>query len=437
MRPVHVALAVLAASLLSVSAPSHPARAEIVVDVSKNAIQPLPIAISPFGGEHGAEIAQVVSADLERSGYFKPIDPAAFLEKNLDVNVLPRYQDWKTINAQALVDGAGAVDADGRLAVDFRLYDVFGESQLVSMKMKATPEAWRKIAHKIADQIYEKLTGQKGYFDTRIAFVAETGPRGHRVKRLGLMDQDGFNPQFPPTGATGQVLTPRFSPNVNGGQVIAYMTLTDNATNLYLLNLDTGRQESLGHFAGEVFAPSFSPDGNRVAFSLTRGGNTDIWLMDLRTRQQTRLTADPSIDTSPSFSPDGRQIVFNSDRSGSPQLYVMNLDGSGVRRISQGGGRYNTPVWSPMGDLVAFTKQEGGGFSIGVMAPDGSGEKILSTSYFEEGPTWAPNGRYILFHREAQGGEPHLWMVDVTGRVEKPAPYNMSGSDPAWSPLLD
>ncbi len=407
MRRTPVVLAMVLAALLGVSVPPRAARADIVVDVSKNAMQPLPIAISPFAGDHGAEIAKVVSDDLARSGYFKPIDPAAFLEKNLDVNVQPAWDSWKTINAQALVDGRGGVDADERLNVQFRLYDVFGQHEFTDIRnqMKATPEAWRKVAHMIADQIYEKLTGQKGYFDTRIAFVAESGPR--------------------------------FSPDTKGGQVIVYMTLTDSATNLYLYNLDTSRQESLGHFTGQVFSPSFSPDGNKVAFSLTRGGNTDIWLMDLRTRQQTRLTADPAIDTSPSFSPDGRQIVFNSDRSGSPQLYVMSLDGSGVRRISQGGGRYNTPVWSPMGDLIAFTKQEGGGFSIGVMAPDGSGEKILSTSYFEEGPTWAPNGRYILFHREAQGGEPHLWMVDVTGRVEKPAPYTLSGSDPAWSPLLD
>ncbi len=408
-------------------------RADIVVDVNQGAIQPLPIAIAPFKGDHGAEIAQVVSADLERSGYFKIIDPAAFIEHDLDVNVQPKFDQWTAINAQALVNGADGMDADGRLRANFRLWDVNGGSQLLGTQYTATPENWRRVAHKIADAVYEKLLGQKGYFDTRVVFVAESGPRGHRIKRLAVMDQDGANPQYLTAGAT-QVLTPHYSAN---GQEITYMTLSDNETNIYDFNLETGRQESLGHFTGLVFAPRFSPDGSKVAFSLTKNGNTDIWLMDLRSRVQTRLTSDPGIDTSPSFSPDGRQIVFNSDRSGTPELYIMNADGTGVRRVSQGGGRYNTPVWSPMGDLIAFTKQQGGGFSIGVMNVDGGGEHILSSSYFEEGPTWAPNGRYILFHRQAAGGEPHLWMVDVTGRVSRAVPYSLPASDPAWSPMLN
>jgi TolB protein len=423
------------ALFVAVGALPHDARADIVVDVNQGSIQPLPIAIAPFPGEHGAEIAQVVAADLERSGYFKPIDPAAYIEKNLDVNVQPNWASWKAINAQALVNGADATDSDGRLRVNFRLWDVYGEKTIgvdPGKQFTSTPENWRRIAHKVADYVYEQITGQKGYFDTRVVFVAESGPRGHRVKRLAVMDQDGANPQYLTAGAS-QVLTPHYS---QSGQEVTYMTLSDNATDIHLFNLDTGRTESLGHFSGLVFSPRFSPEGTKVAFSLTKNGNTDIWLMDLRTRSQVRLTSDPGIDTSPSFSPDGRRIVFNSDRSGTPELYVMNADGSGVRRISSGGGRYNTPVWSPTGDLIAFTKQEGGGFSIGVMSPEGGGEKILSTSYFEEGPTWAPNGRYILFHRQAMGGEPHLWMVDVTGRVSRAAPYNLPASDPAWSPML-
>jgi TolB protein len=421
------------AMVLAAQAAPRAARADIVVDVNQGAIQPLPIAITPFKGDHGAEIAQVVSADLERSGYFKIVDPAAFVEKDLDVNVQPKFESWTVIGAQALLDGADATDTDGRLRSNFRLWDVNGSGkELLGLQYTATPENWRRVAHKIADAVFEKLTGQKGYFDTRVVFVAESGPRGHRVKRLAIMDQDGANPQYL-TGGASQVLTPHYSAS---GQEVTYMTLSDNQTNIYLFNLDTGRQESLGHFSGLVFSPRFSPDGTKVAFSMTKNGNTDIWLMDLRTRAQTRLTSDPAIDTSPSFSPDGRQIVFNSDRSGTPELYIMNLDGSSVRRISQGGGRYNTPVWSPVGDLIAFTKQEGGGFSIGVMNTDGSGEHILSTSYFEEGPTWAPNGRYLLFHRQAMGGEPRLWMVDVTGRVSRPAPYNLPASDPAWSPML-
>jgi TolB protein len=429
---------IVALCALVLSAPlllqSRPARADIVVDVNQGAIQPLPISIAPFGGEHGADIAQVVAADLERSGYFRIVDPRASKDTGLTVGVVPKFADWHDMGVQALASGGGAIDSDGRLGFDFRLWDVNGEKQLDAGHYVATPENWRRVAHKIADAIYFKLTGYKGFFDTRVVFVAESGPKIHRKKLLTIMDQDGANPQYLSEGAY-QVMTPRFSSN---SQEIVYMALGDNFTRIYLFNIETGRQELLtDKIVGLVSAPRFSPDGTKVAFSVTRGGNSDIWLKDLRTRSETRLTVDPGIDTSPSFSPDGRSIVFNSDRSGSPQLYIMGMDGSGVRRLSQGGGRYNTPVWSPTGELIAFTKQDGGRFSIGVMAPDGSGEKILSTSYFEEGPTWAPNGRYILFHRETPSGDPHLWMVDVTGRVERPAPYGQAASDPAWSPLLD
>jgi TolB protein len=430
---LRVLLAALSALVLSTALNPSPAKAQIEVDVTKGTIQPLPIAVSPFGGEHGADIAKVVASDLERSGFFKPIDPNAYIERNVDVNVQPRFPDWRVINAQALVNGAGVMDADGRLRVNFRLWDIYGEQQLLGLQFTATPENWRRVAHKISDAVYEKLTGEKGYFDTRIVFVAESGSKTKRIKRLAIMDQDGANPQYLTDGSY-QVMTPRFSSN---SQEITYMALGDNFTRIYVFNIETGRQETLGQFNGLVFAPRFSPDGSKVAFSVTKGGNSDIWMMDLRSRNSTRLTADPGIDTSPSFSPDGRSIVFNSDRGGSPQLYVMNTDGSGVRRISRGSGRYNTPVWSPKGDLIAFTKQAGGRFSISVMSPDGSGERALTTSFFEEGPTWAPNGRYIMFHREAPGVQPRLWTVDVTGRVERQSPYPGSASDPAWSPLLD
>lgn len=435
-KAVIAALALLAAPL----ALSTPARAQIEVNVDEGQVQPLPIAVAPFDGADGrpggvgADIARVISANLERSGFFAPIDPRAHIETDLDVNVQPRFESWRQINAQALVSGQAVVDGEGRLRVDFRLWDVFGQQQLLGLQYTATPENWRRIAHKISDAVYTRLTGESGYFDTRVVFVAETGPRNRRVKRLAIMDQDGANPVFLNDAGRGQILTPRFS---SSSQQITYMDLTDDAARIYLFDLSTGRRESLGEFQGMVFAPRFSPDGTKVAFSVERNGNSDIYVMDLRSRTSRRLTADPAIDTSPAFSPDGASIVFNSDRGGSPQLYVMNLDGSGVRRISFGSGRYSTPVWSPRGDLIAFTRQNGGRFSIGVMAPDGSGERVLTSSYLSEGPTWAPNGRYIMFFREPPGGSPSLWTVDVTGRVEKPAPYAGAGSDPAWSPLLD
>jgi TolB protein len=413
------------------------AHAQLVIDINKANQQPLPIAITdlnaPAGNTVGADISRVVTADLQRSGLFRPLDPNSFIERNLDVNVLPRFSDWKTISAQALVNGRVTVDADGKLLVEVRLYDVVNEKAIGDgERFTSTPENWRRVAHKIADLVYSRLTGETGYFDTRVVFVSESGSKTKRVKRLTIMDQDGANPSFLSDGAS-TVMTPRFDP---ASQVITYMALTADTSNVYLLNIETGRHETLGRFPGMVFAPRFSPDGTKVAFSLEQRGNSDIYVMDLRSRQQTRLTFDPSIDTSPSFSPDGKQIVFNSDRGGSPQLWVMNVDGSGAHQISFGGGRYTTPVWSPRGDYIAFTKQTGGDFHIGVMKPDGSDERILTASFLDEGPTWAPNGRVLMFFRDTPGSGPHLWTVDISGRILQQAPYPGQASDPAWSPLL-
>ncbi len=412
-----------------------PARAEIEIQVNQGTLQPLPVAVPAFtgAGPYGVDIAKVVSGNLDRSGFFRPLDPAGFVEKSLDVNVQPRFPDWKAISAQALINGQVTVDPDGLLRVDFRLWDVFSEQQLLGLQFTSTPENWRRMAHKISDAVYERLTGEKGYFDTRVVFVAESGPRVARIKRLAIMDQDGANPSYLTSGST-MVMTPRYSAS---SQKITYMALRDSGASIYLLNIETGRQETLGQYSGMVFAPRFSPDGQKVALSVERGGNSDIFVMDLSSRVSTRLTSSPAIDTSPSYSPDGSQIVFNSDRGGSPQLYLMKADGSDVRRVSSGQGRYTTPVWSPRGDFIAFTKQTGGQFHIGVMRPDGTDERLLTTSYLDEGPTWAPNGRVLMFFREAPGVAPKLWTVDISGRVVRPAPYSGSGSDPAWSPLLN
>ena len=431
MRLKTLALAVVAA-LISSAALTVPARAQIEVDVNRGDIKPLPIAIPAFGGQQGAEIAQVITGNLERSGLFAPIPPAAHIEKTLDVNVQPRFPDWKVLNAQALVNGQVTVEG-GRLTVNFRLWDVYSEQQLLGLQFTSTPDNWRRVAHKISDAVYERLTGEKGYFDTRVVFVSESGDRLNRRKQLAIMDQDGANPSYLTDGSY-IVMTPRFS---STSQEITYMALRPEGSSIYLFNLESGRRETLGNFPGMVFAPRFSPDGGRVAFSVERAGNTDIYVMDLRSRASNRLTSDPSIETSPSFSPDGSQIVYNSDRGGSAQLYVMSANGGGGRRISFGSGRYTTPVWSPTGEYIAFTKQTGGEFHIGIMKPDGSDERILTSSYMDEGPTWAPNGRVLMFSRETPGGAPRLWTVDVTGRIERAAPYPGSGSDPAWSPLLN
>jgi TolB protein len=334
--------------------------------------------------------------------------------------------------------GQVSSSADGRLNDDFRLWDVYAGDQLVGMRLTATPDSWRSIAHEIADAVYEKLTGEKGYFDTRIVFVAESGPKTKRITRLAMMDQDGANPQYL-TDGSAMVFAPRFSER---RQEITFMVLRKSGTtanwSIYLKNLDTGREEVLGRFPdmSMTMAPRFSPDDSKVAFAAIKAGVSSIYVMDLASHSLRKVSDGLSIDTSPSFSPDGGQIVFNSDRGGSPQLYVMNADGANVRRISFGAGRYTAPVWSPDGKLIAFVKQEGAQFSIGVMNSDGSGERLLTTSYFADEPTWAPNGRVIMFERKLADGASRLWTVDVTGRVQRQEPYPVAGSDPAWSPLL-
>jgi len=411
-----------------------PSSAALHVDVTQGNIQPMPIAIPDFiGTPQGAQIAGVIRADLERSGLFKPLDPKSFIEQIRDINVPPQFNNWRVINAQALVTGQATAQADGRLRVDFRLWDVFGEQQMLGLQFFTTPENWRRIAHMISDKIYERITGEKGYFDTRIVFISESGPATNRKKRLAVMDEDGANPIFLTNGSY-LVLTPRFNPTA---QMIAYMSYAGARPRVYLFDLESGRQEMLGNFPNMTFSPRFSPDGNKVAMSLEQGGNSDIYVMDLRTRSITRLTNDPAIDTAPSFSPDGTQIAFESDRGGSQQVYVMNSDGSNAHRISFGGGKNGTPVWSPRGDMIAFTKQASGAFHIGVMRTDGSGERIITDGWEDEGPTWAPNGRVLMFTRTERGGRgSQIWSVDVTGRNERRVLSPGSASDPAWSPLI-
>src|SRR5476651_302151 len=426
---------ILFAALAALSAVSLPARAALQVDVTQGNAQPLPIAIPDFLGDPqvGANVAGVVRADLERSGLFRPLDQKGFVDHIANINVVPTFANWRVISAQGLVTGQVTLQPDGQLRVDFRLWDVFGESQMLGQQFFTQPENWRRVAHLVSDAIYERITGEKGYFDTRIVFISETGPALKRVKRLAIMDEDGANPNFLTRGDY-MVLTPRFNPTA---QMIAYMSYIGTKPRVYLFDIETGKQEMLGNFPNMTFSPRFSPDGNKVALSLEENGNSDIYVMDLRNRQTSRLTTDPAIDTAPSFSPDGKQITFESDRGGSQQIYVMNADGSNQHRITFGAGRSGTPVWSPRGDLIAFTKQDAGHFDIGVMRPDGSGERLISVGWEDEGPTWAPNGRVLMFTRELEGGRgAQIWSVDVTGRNEQRVLTPGSASDPAWSPLI-
>ena len=419
------------------------ALALVEVKLTDGNIKPLPIAVpdfiaaSPPAQQMAVDIATVIAEDLERSGLFAPIDKRAFLSQPAGLAVRPNFVNWKPLNAQALIVGEAKLSADGQLTTDFRLWDVFAEQPMTGLSLTTSPSNWRRVAHIVADAIYERVTGERGYFDTRIVYISETGPADRRIKRLSIMEQDGANHRFLSDGNT-LVLTPRFSPTQ---QEITYLAYFNDLPRVYLFNIDTGEQEVLGDFPGMTFAPRFSPDGNQVVMSLAEGGNSDVNVMDLRTRQVRRLTTHPAIDTSPSFSPDGGQIVFESDRGGSQQLYVMNADGSNQHRISfKSGGRYGTPVWSPRGDLIAFTKIQSGLFHIGVMKPDGSGERLLAKGFLVESPTWAPNGRVLMFFKQkksdakGQGRDSRLYSIDLTGYNEREIITPVEASDPAWSP---
>ena len=418
--------------------PVSPATAQKKIIVPEGEFAPLPIAIPNFAGGTPADaevavgVTQVITNNLKRSGLFAPIDQAAYIDKVVNFDVVPQFNNWKSINAQALVTGRMTRQGDGRLKAEFRLWDVATGQPLDGKQYFTQPENWRRISHIISDQIYERMTSEKGYFDSRVVFVDETGAKERRVKRLALMDQDGANVRYLTRGSD-LVLTPRFSPST---QEITYMEFGQGDPRVYLLNIETGQREIVGNFPGMTFSPRFSPDGQRVIMSLQQGGNSNLFVMDLRSKSTTRLTDTPAIDTSPSYSPDGSHIAFESDRGGKPQIYVMPAGGGQAQRISFGeGGSYSTPVWSPRGDYIAFTKQGGGQFSIGIIKPDGSGERILTSGFHNEGPTFAPNGRVVMFFRDLGPG-PNLFTVDISGRFEQKVPTPGFASDPAWSPLL-
>jgi TolB protein len=409
------------------------------ITITPGEFVPIPIAVPPFlpGGPADTEaangLAQVIVNNLTRSGLFTSVDPSAFPERVADIDTAPQFDGWHTAKAQALVVGQAKKQDDGQIQVGFRLWDIETRQDLVDRAFSSPPQNWRRIAHLISDQIYTRMTGEQGYFDSRVVFVDESGPSERRIKRLALMDQDGANLRYLTRGAE-LVLTPRFSPS---SQAITYMEFGQDDPQVCLFNLETGQRDVVGNFPGMSFSPRFSPDGQSIVMSLQQGGNSNLFVMDLRSRSTTRLTDTAAIDTSPCYSPDGSQLCFESDRGGKPQIYVMPAGGGEAKRISFGEGTYSTPVWSPRGDTIAFTKQEGGQFSIGVIKPDGSGERILTSGFHNEGPTFAPNGRVLMFFRDPGGDAgPSLYTIDISGRNELKVPTPGYASDPAWSPLL-
>ena len=391
---------------------------------------PVNIAVVPFAGDGGPAITAIIVNNFKRSVFINPVDAGA-AGGSVNPDAAPDMGAFKALNAQYVVAGRSGRGQDGRMKTEFRLWDVSAGTQAAGQQYVTDPNNSRRVAHIVSDAIFTKVTGEKGFFDTRIAFVDETGPLESRHKRLAIMDQDGANVRYLTRGED-LVVTPRFSPNA---QELTYMSFGAEDPRVFLLNIDTGQREVVGNFPGMTFSPRFSPDGQRVVMSLEQNGVANLYSMDLRSRTTTRLTDSSAIDTSPSYAPDGTRICFESDRGGTQQIYVMSASGGAASRISFGDGRYSTPVWSPKGDYIAFTRQAGGKFGIGVMKPDGSGERILTEGFHNEGPTWAPNGLFVMFFREGGGGS-KLFMTDVFGRAEFPVPTPGSASDPSWSPLL-
>ena len=410
-----------------------PASALVQITVTGGDFTPLPIAIPDFASsdpQFGKDIADIVRANLRRSGLFAPLDPASLPLRVGDVAATPEFGSWRAISVDALV--MGQVERGGEIASSVRVWDTQLGQQVVGKSYSTDANSWRRVAHIISDAIYESLAGASGYFDTRVVFTAESGPKANRTKRLAIMDQDGANVQYLTDGST-LALTPRFSPNAD---MLAYMDFQDGNPQVYLLQLSTGQRQRLGNFGAMTFAPRFSPDGRTVAFSVENAGATNIFALPIGSSQPVQLTSGAAIDTSPSYAPDGAQLVFESDRGGSQQIYLMGAGGGNAQRISFGEGSYSTPVWSPKGDLIAFTRQSGGQFHIGTMRPDGSGERILVSTFHAEGPTWAPNGRVIMYFQDPGGNDgPRLHSVDVWGRSNQQIPTESFASDPSWSPL--
>ncbi|MDC6448484.1 Tol-Pal system beta propeller repeat protein TolB [Alphaproteobacteria bacterium] len=414
--------------------------------LNQGTVKPTPIAVTNLFSNNttldklGKNISSVISDNLERSGLFNAINQKAFIQSSESLSNQPRFEDWKIIKAQHLVSGK-IESNNNNISIEFRLFDVFAQKQIVGKKYETSKNNWRRVAHIISDAIFQRITGEGGFFDTRIVYVAETGPKDNRQKRLAIMDQDQANHRFLTDGSY-LVLTPRFSPN---SQKITYMSYVKaNSPRVFIFDIETGQQEIVGEFPGMTFAPRFSPDGKKIVMSYSDPdvGNSEIYILDIQTRTSKRVTNNSSIDVSGSFSPDGEKIVFNSDRTGRRHLYIIDSDGENLKRISREAGSYYTPVWSPRGDMIAFTKQEGGQFYIGVMETNGSNERMIAKSFHVEGPTWSPNGRYLMYFKEERtssdgsGGESSLYSIDLTGYNERKIITPLGGSDPAWSPLM-
>ena len=420
-----------------------PANAELKVDIIAGDFRPIPIAIQDFEApaklkKQATELRDVVVADLKSTGLFRIINKNAFPE-NVRMDDMPNFANWSMVKAQVLVQAKLYEAEGGKYGLKYYVWDVAGKEQIEAQDLQGSAKSARRLAHIMADGIYERLTGEHGYFDTQIVFIGQSGDIRSPTKRLAIMDSDGYGMRFMSDDRV-MVMSPHFSPNM---RTIVFLSYRDDDPMVWTLNLNTGEQRRLGKFGGMTFAPRFSPDGTRIALTLAKNGTTNLYEYDIEDKTLRQLTSGDYIDTSPSYSPDGKKLAFNSNRSGSQQLHILDLETMKDKRLSFGNGRYATPAWGPRGDFIAFTKIVDETFYIGIMTPAGKNERILASGWFMEAPSWAPGGRRVVYYEtekmpDGKGRQSHIRSVDIMGQndYEIKLPDGLSGLEPTWSPTL-
>jgi len=418
------------------------ARAELKIDIIAGNVAPIPVAVqefesAPANKKLAGQLRDVVVADLKSTGLFRMINRDAYPE-HVKLDEMPNFADWAAIRAQVLVQGRLTEIDGGKLRLEFYVWDIAGKEQIEAQSLTASVSSARRLGHIMADGIYERLTGEVGYFDTQIIFIAETGAPDARVQRMAIMDSDGYNFRYMSDGAD-MVMSPHFSPNM---QTVVFLSYHNNDPMVWSLDMNTGDQRRLGKFGGMTFAPRFSPDGSKIALSLAKGDAVNLYEYDIASRKLRQLTFGDYIDTSPSYSPDGSKIAFNSNRSGTQQIHLLNMADLTQKRLTYGAGRYATPAWNPRGDYIAFTKISDDTFYIGIMTDAGKNEKILASGWFLENPNWAPGGRRLVYYTTDKVSNTdrasHIRSVDINGMndYEIKLPDGLSGTEPTWSPRL-
>jgi Periplasmic component of the Tol biopolymer transport system len=376
------------------------------------------------------QASRLIARDLGTTAEIMALPPTQKDYYSYPEVTAPTFSKWRSKGAKILITGFVQARADQRITFGCYAYDVDKGREVARKGFVVAPDEWQRAAHKCSGLAYTAVTGAPSIFDTRIAYVAESGPAAARVKRLAIVDSDGTNHRYLSAGES-MALTPRLSPD---GRQIAYVSFLTGTPHVRIRDVDGTNDRALLQPGTLSFAPRFSPDGKRIVFSMTMNGNTDIYSASIDGSAPVRLTTSPGVDTDASFAPDGNRIVFESDRSGSQQLYLMDAhDGSAQRRLTFGGAAYAAPDWSPDGNWIAFTRRDPGGRRVGVLKRDGSGEQLLSAGPGDEGASWAASSRELVFQRSDPAGNSSLLRVSLDGSEPRSVVLPQGGSDPDWS----